>query len=82
MKMTEARDEMRNIIQKQEANEKELRRQIETATRKIQNYKDKLTEKQRELNQIREEKRELEQSKNVANSIGTSRDNVEILQKL
>lgn len=82
MKMTEARDEMRNIIQKQEANEKELRRQIETATRKIQNYKDKLTEKQRELNQIREEKRELEQSKNVAKSIGTSRDNVEILQKL
>ncbi len=62
-----------------------MRKQLETAQRKIQNYKDKLIEKQKYINQIENERKQREdQVSNVTQSQqnNVTKDNLELLQKL
>ena len=60
----------------QENNDIEVRKQLDTATRKIQNYKEKLKDKQKQLNTLESEKRQKEKKDDSIS------ENIEIIQRL
>ena len=73
MKMGEVQCELMNAMNKCDNNDIEMRKQMDTAQRKIENYKEKLIEKQKYINQL-----ESAQKKDVSEN-SSIKDNIELL---
>eukprot|EP00347_Sterkiella_histriomuscorum_P022561 403338020 len=81
--------QLQNALTKMDINDADMRKQLDTASRKIQNYREKVIAKQKQINSLEQEKRELQQSKiDMMNSrvltppMNNSIRELELLQRL
>ena len=75
-RMGEVKRELEVALRKCEGNEEEMRAKMDTAERKVQNYKDKLIEKQKYINSMENKQREESKEQSLL------QENLQLLQRL
>ncbi|CDW85154.1 UNKNOWN [Stylonychia lemnae] len=88
IKMADLQAELMNAINKQDANDVEVRKKLDNAQKKIQNYKDKLVEKQKMITELEQTMKQLiemnqRNSQNLeTNTFSQQKEKTDLISKL